>query len=787
MTRLIEILLGLEPGFLARDGQFEVSFHPSWPLAESIGNATWNFLLVAAAVALVVWVYRREGKTKRWRIALAAGRLSILLLLITLLSRPAISLTQARIEPSVLAVLVDDSLSMRVRDVPTDGDPETRAATVANLWTGDTGLAASLAGDHEIRLFSMSDRATSVETLPEEPTGQTTQVAAATSDALRQLRGQNLAGVLLLTDGKDAPTSLSATALAELQQAGVPLFPMPIGGPGEPKNLEIQSVLAQETAFAGDLVNIDTVLRAAGFDAPTDVRLTVTDTSGTPLVDSAGNPVQTVATLEPGVATDVELPLETAQAGVLDLLLRVEPIDSATREIDDADNVRPLQIDVLDAQIAVLYVEGYPRWEYRYLKNQIIRDSTVEASILLTSADPTFAQEGDRPIRRFPVTLEELLTYDVVLLGDVSPNQFADGQLQLLEEFVGEAGGGFGMVAGPNDSPWAWAGTPIERLLPVDIVAEPSVSLSGSASLKNGWRPKLTEAGERSGIYRFFPSKERNADYIDDEAPLLYWWADGITARPGVGEVLAEHPDETGPDGLPAPLLVVGRYGAGRTLFNGVDDAWRWRYYTGESIFDTFWVQQLRYLARGKKLGQRRVALDVLRPTYQLGDLVQVDVRVLDPQLARELPDRLQADVLNEDGSPRGKISLARRAAGGDSAQARYTASFPADRIGRYTVRLPALSGEVDEKTAAVTVELPDAEMARPIVDRQALQRLAEQTGGQVIPLAEAGEAANRIKSVEKRVPIVTSRSLWDAPLALMLFTAFIAFEWIGRKVAGLI
>ncbi|MEL7240141.1 MAG: hypothetical protein AAGK78_14890, partial [Planctomycetota bacterium] len=296
-----------------------------------------------------------------------------------------------------------------------------------------------------------------------------------------------------------------------------------------------------------------------------------------------------------------------------------------------------------------------------------------------------------------------------------------------------------------------------------------------------------TDAGRRSGIFRFYANKARNADYIAQEIPLLYWWADGISAKPGVGETLAEHPEASGPDGLPAPLLVVGRYGAGRTLFNGVDDAWRWRYYTGESIFDTFWVQQLRYLARGRKLGQRRVALDVLRPSYDLGDTVQVEVRVIDPQLARDLPDRLQAELLDEEGRPQRKVTLARRAAANESSATRYVGGFAADTFGRYTVKLPGLAGDLNDLTVPVTVQVPDAELARPVVDRAALQRLADETGGAVVPIGEASSLAGRIKSVEKRVPVITSRALWDAPLAMILFVGLIAFEWIGRKIAGLI
>src|SRR5205814_3449578 len=106
------------------------------------------------------------------------------------------------------------------------------------------------------------------------------------------------------------------------------------------------------------------------------------------------------------------------------------------------------------------YVAGYPRWEYRYIKNEMIRDKTVDISCLLTSADPSFKQEGDQahdnfpgPITRFPESIEELLAYDVVLFGDVDPRQFSDAQLQLITDFVAKRGGGFGMVAGSRYSP----------------------------------------------------------------------------------------------------------------------------------------------------------------------------------------------------------------------------------------------------------------------------------------------------------------------------------------------
>src|SRR5438105_14333446 len=99
----------------------------------------------------------------------------------------------------------------------------------------------------------------------------------------------------------------------------------------------------------------------------------------------------------------------------------------------------------------------------------MIRDKPIDISCLLTSADPTCRQEGDIPITRFPESIEELMAYDVVLIGDVDPRQFSDAQLQLISDFVSKKGGGFGMVAGMRFSPAAYRNTALEALLPVNI------------------------------------------------------------------------------------------------------------------------------------------------------------------------------------------------------------------------------------------------------------------------------------------------------------------------------
>src|SRR5439155_25110500 len=199
------------------------------------------------------------------------------------------------------------------------------------------------------------------------------------------------------------------------------------------------------------------------------------------------------------------------EVGTLDLVVEAQ---KEPGEIDDEDNIRTAQVAVLDAKLSVLYVDGAPRWEYRYIKNEMIRDKTIDISCLLTSADPNFAQEGDKPIKRFPESIEELMDYDVVLFGDVDPRQFSDAQLQLVSDFVAKKGGGFGMIAGTKFSPQAFKNTAIEPLLPV-IISHVETE-ENRPTLTEGFRPILTKEGQSSSIFRFFADKAENEKFLTE-------------------------------------------------------------------------------------------------------------------------------------------------------------------------------------------------------------------------------------------------------------------------------
>lgn len=819
-ANIIERVLGLDRGFLSRDGELGIDFNPHWPGPDAL-TPYWNIVLALGALAWVVYVYRREGRSRPVRVALGIVRGALLAFVLFLLNNPVITLGQSRTEPSVVAVMIDDSVSMRVKDAverPAGGGEvsPTRLQAAVDLLAGDDqALLKELAKSHQLRLYRFDQDAhplgvsggaaaatTRPSSAPQEPLdssiiealrklsadGQNTQVIRSLTTVLADLQGQRLAGVVVLTDGRETPTQPLADAFRAIKSFGVKVYPVAVGSDRAPTNIDLQTVAVQDSAFKDDIVSFKATVRASGYPAGHQVRLILKDKrTGALLKQPDGRSAEKIVTLAgDDKPVEEELLFKPGQVGPLDVVAVAEPQPG---ELDEQDNSRTAQIAILDAKISVLYVDGYPRWEYRYIKNEMIRDKTVNISCLLTSADPTFAQEGDPssegfpgPIKRFPESLEELMNYDVVLFGDVDPRQFTDSQLQLVADFVSKRGGGFGMVAGPRWSPPAFRNTAVEALLPVSIArTQPD---AGTDVITDGFRPILTREGAASSIFRFFADRALNDRFLKEDLQPIFWYARGVTVKPGVGEAYAEHPSDTGPDGRKAPVLVLGRFGAGRTLFSAIDDSWRWRFYTGEGVFDTYWIQQLRYLARSKKLGQRRLTFTANRPAYEQFEQVRLNLRVLDPVLLQQLPEAVDVEMVDEHNQTVRRDRLLKQ----EGQPKNYTASFAADRVGRFTMRLAPVAGDAAAMDLPLEVVVPRLELIQPQVDRQLLTRLAAETLGQPVAFTEARTKLPQvIQSAAKVIPIQTSEPLWDAPLAMWIFMLLITAEWVLRKVFGML
>ena len=109
------------------------------------------------------------------------------------------------------------------------------------------------------------------------------------------------------------------------------------------------------------------------------------------------------------------------------------------------NNVRNALIVVEDTREKVLYFEGEPRWEVKFLRRAIDEDDNLELAVLQRTAENKFMRMGVEDAEDlaggFPRTREELFKYRALILGGIEANHFTPDQLRMISDFVSERGG----------------------------------------------------------------------------------------------------------------------------------------------------------------------------------------------------------------------------------------------------------------------------------------------------------------------------------------------------------
>jgi len=825
VTQLIAWLLDLD----------EIRLETDAPLVLVWDRPVAAWLLFGGALLALVWiglVYQRERISPGRRIMLGTVRCAMVVLVGAVLCRPSLILQRNRVERSHVAVVLDTSRSMAATDHYDD-------TSMAQSITAGAGLTQAQELSHHSRLslvqaalvhseaaplrhllqrnaILLCTFARSVEThgyftsdqsLPHlvdligtaVADGTGTDLAGAIAQVMEQSKGRRLAAVVLASDGRSTQSTSLKDALDTARDRHIPIFPLRIGSPAIPLDLEVGPLRIEEHVFVNDILAVEVPLTVQGITKQTAVTVSLVDERSGKTVD-----VQEVV-LEPSQPSmTVELRTKPTQPGHARYRVDVSPL-AAEQTVEN--NRAQGDVTILDDQLRVLYVDGYPRYEYRYLKNALLREPTVEVSVLLIEADERFVQEGTDPIRRFPETPEELHRYDVVLFGDVDPRSgwLTVAQMNMLLDFVGHEGGGFGLVAGERSAPQRFLGTPLETLIPVRIDA----TFAGryERTLTTGFKPRLTRQGRRSRIFRLAADRT-DSERLFEALPPLFWLARTLGPKPGAS-VLAEHPTIRTLSG-PMPLVVTGRYGAGRLFFQATDDTWRWRRHIGELLHDTYWVRVVRELMRGFRVAQdRRFVMRTDRKVYPYGTAVQTQVEIFDEQLLAQWRDAMDLVVTKIghlsagesegiSGSPLPETASAPsppivighcKVHRLDPASSLFEGSWVPPRPGRFVIQAVDLPPRPGQQAVSVSfrVERPDLEGRHREADHQALAQVAEATGGRVLDLDELETAFEAIEDRSVRIPDDLVEPLWDSKLVLVLFVLMISMEWVMRKAWGLL
>jgi len=791
---VLERLLGLDE--VGAVTYFELLLRSPWPRLVVLA-------LLLVAIAYAIFLYRRETSLpRRGRVVLGVCRAAVLGLLVLALFEPILGLEMTVKQRRTLLVLLDTSESMTTRDprrtedelkdaalalgsvpfadaakpLPESARVEAAGASRIDMAKGllarpTANLFEHLGENYIVRYFGFGERLEPTEgkgeSAPEalraaQAAAKVTRLGTALQEAVDRNTGQPIAGVIVLTDGI-SNDGLEPLAVAQrLGERSIPIYPVGLGLP-QPPDVRLQHLIVPDTVFHKDRVPVRVEIVSSGY-ANRTANLSVS-------ID--GQQVAAKAVNLTGAAQFEELQfIPEAKSGTVKLEVAVSPQPG---EITDANNRLAKTVRIVNEKIHVLYVEGKPRWEYRYLRQVLLRDHRLDVKFLLTEGDRDQALASDQYLVDFPEDAAKAFHFDLVILGDVPASYFARAQLARIEELVQKHGGSLLMLAGSRHAPVSYVGTPIASVLPVRLRTE------GWQDIEESVTPVVAEGAGESAVMTLDVPASRNQELWSLVHPL-YKLPILEGAKPGATVLATLSRGAT--RGEPYPLIAWQRYGSGKSLFVGTDQLWRLRFKQGDKYHARFWGQAIQFLTLSRLLGEnKRIQIETDRQDYRTGQRIQVNANVLDETYA---PVKTPAFAVALDRTEPTRQTATLRLEPVPNIAGLYQGFFTPDQPGRYAVRAPGADPAVAGMAEFTVTASPLEQLERAMQEEQ-LRRMAGASGGRYFAVRDLGDLEKVVAGEQRTDVIRRERELWDLPIVFAALLALLGVEWFLRRKYDLV
>jgi len=692
--------------------------------------------------------------------------------ILVLLWQPAITVAELKPQQNIIAILIDDSRSMSLAD---DGAPREAQAVKAL----ESGVLASLNRTFQTRLYRVDDVPARIENLKElHPTAPSTRLG----DSLQQLSEETsdlpIGAVILLSDGADNSGGISEAAINALRARHIPVHTVGFGREHAERDVELDDAVVAPRALADSRLAAKITFHQRGYSGG-KVSLTVRDISLAQPKILASRAI----TLGPDGNRQTEMVMfNVGGAGAKTLQIAADPLPG---EQNTSNNSLTRVVNVANDARRILYVEGEPRWEYKFIRQAEEDDRMVQiASIVRTTENKFYRQGISNPKELadgFPSRAEDLFAYHGLIVGSVNAGYFTPPQQELIREFVDRRGGGALFLGGQFAlADGNWNASTLTDLLPTVLPAS-AATFHREQDPRSGTThatAELAPAGADNIITRLIDDPAANAAKWK-KLPYLMDYQDPGTPKPGAS-VLA---NTITPEGRRLPLLITENYGHGRTAIMATGGTWRWQMSLplGDTAHDLFWQQLLRWLVSDTP---GHVAASV--PAQMLLDngAIVIGAQVLDRQYNPAADAKVEAHILG----PGGVSALVEMTPVPDS-PGQFQAAWNAPKPGAYLTEVTALRGSEELGRDVLTFQRMDgvAENFHSEQNRELLERLASQTGGRYWKPQDLDKLAGAIPFSEAGVTVRETKDLWNLPLVFLLLLTLRFSEWWLRRRWGIV
>ncbi len=741
------------PLWAYRTGTFAfASQWPLWLLAVLIG-------LAVIVIAGTLWRRHHGGGQKLSvpKLVLLGTFQSLFVAgILCLLWRPVLNVERVRDRENVLALALDASASMAYGE-----QEQSRLQQAVGALRGEPLDALQKVFD--VQLYSFAHQPQPLATLDSvPPPGSQTRIGDSLIQILQTAGSAPLAGVVLMSDGAENGESLSEERLTEIASYGVPVHTVGLGPETNPLDLELERVDLASAAPSGATVSAQVGIR---HDGAGTTRLRVYDRDKLIVARDLKLPAD-------APITNVAFEVPAGEPGTRELRFALDPLEGERNIIN---NERTHVMEVAAGRRSILYVEGEPRWEYKFLRRATDGERSLRlVSLVRTTPNKHFRQgvsSAAELVDGFPSSAEELFAYDAVIIGSYEATTLNQDQHRLLKEFVDKRGGSLLLLAGRKGlSAGGWFNSPIAAALPTHLPSK-----QGALFVQRTGQAQPTLYGNEYAITRLDSEPRRNAELWKTLPPLADYQELG-RAKPGA-IVLLEAIGERGRE----PLLVWQRYGRGATYLLGTSSTMRWQMQLPPEDYrhETFWRQFMHALADNTP---RRANLTSNRTVYNDERSVTLEAEIANEKFEPVSDAEVEVLVAPEREPPFTQVM--RPSGNGDG---RYVATIDAPSAGLYRIDMNARRGGQTIAGATTHVRRTDGvvEHFATRQNRPVLERIAAMTGGRYWSIDDLKGLAAAIPFSKAGIVERQTLDLWNLPIVFLLLMLLKLGEWLVRLAWG--
>lgn len=738
---MFEFLFNFSREVLDKGELILASDWPRWALVAS-------FLILGLAMTGVLAQQRRRLKFGQLAVIWLL-QLSMLGLVTLLVWQPALRTEQLRAGENVVALMLDTSRSMAYGE-----ENLSRIQHAGSRLTSE--LLPRLRNEYKIQHFFFSANAEPVNSLDPLPApGAQTRLGDSLLGVLRRARTVPLAAIILVSDGADNAGALSRAQLKDIGAFRVPVHTVGVGRERIPEDLELAEVVLPDKALPGTRLSARVTIR---HDREGQANVKIYDGDKILAAHAVKLSAETTSTV-------AWIDFVVAEPGQRDLRVSLQSIAG---ERNLRNNSRNHVIDIPNDSYRILYIEGEPRWEYKFLRRALDTDPTVRlTSLLRVSANKFYRQGIDSPEeleQGFPSDKASLFDYEALIIGSIEAATFTREQQAMIRDFVSVRGGSLLMLAGPDGlGAGGWGNSAISEVLPTRLPDADAVFRRDKVPVR------LTDLGRETPMLQFSEEPEKNLR-LWQELPEIANYQNIGASRPAALTLL-----NIAVAGKEQPLLVTQPYGRGQSYILATAGTWRWQMSlpSDDQRHEIFWRQLARELVANSP--QR----------FQLSSRNDGEKVLLQAELRGETFEPLNDLAVTAVVSPKSGESMI--------VQLRPSTGQPGLLEGEFT---PGNSGlHVIEAISYGSDNEPDA-IARIAIrhdtnqnefyslrqNRPLLEQLAAETGGRYWTLAQLDGLPEAIRYSSAGITEQHIRPLWDAPAVFLLLLILKFMEWGLRR-----